>query len=105
MSEELVVLVTTPDEDSASQIGTALVEQRLAACVNIIPAIHSIYRWEGQVTRDRESLMIIKTTAARYEELERKIKELHKYSTPEVIAFPITQGSAEYLKWVTESTV
>jgi periplasmic divalent cation tolerance protein len=103
MSHELLVLVTAPNEDEARRIANALVEERLAACVNIVGAIESVYRWEGQVTTDRETLLIIKTTDDRYEELERRVKELHSYSTPEVIAFKIERGSSEYLSWLQDS--
>jgi len=104
MSNELIVLVTTPNKDDAATIAEALVSRRLAACVNIIAAIDSIYRWEGKVTRDTEALMIIKTTGERYSELERRVKELHSYSTPEVVAVRIERGSEDYLQWLREST-
>jgi periplasmic divalent cation tolerance protein len=105
VSPELIVFVTTPTSEEANRIAEALVAQRLAACVNIIPAIQSIYRWEGKVTRDQESLMIIKTTDERYTELERVVKELHSYSTPEVVALRIERGSEQYLKWLRESVL
>jgi periplasmic divalent cation tolerance protein len=104
MSHELVVLVTTPNSEEATRIADALVTERLAACVNIVTAVDSIYRWEGKVTRDRESLLIIKSTNERYVELERRVKELHSYSTPEVVALRIESGSEQYLKWLREST-
>lgn len=104
MTCELVVFVTTATHEEAANIADALVTERLAACVNIIPAIESIYRWEGEVKRDRESLMIIKTTAERYADLERRVKELHSYSTPEVVVLSIEGGSAEYLAWLRESS-
>ena len=104
MDDNLIVLVTAPHDELANRIATALVEERLAACVNIVSGIQSIYRWEGAVTRDREVLMIIKTASDRYAEVERRVKELHSYSTPEVIAVRIDQGSVEYLNWLVEST-
>lgn len=103
MSDELVVLVTAPNSEEAARIAEALVTDRLAACVNILPAIESIYRWEGKVTRDSESLMIVKTTVARYSDVERRIKEVHSYSTPEIIAVKIDRGSAEYLSWLRDA--
>jgi periplasmic divalent cation tolerance protein len=104
MSHELIVFVTTSDNDEAASIAGALVSERLAACVNVVPAIESIYRWEGKVTHDREALIIIKTTDERYPELERRIKDLHSYSTPEVIALRIERGSSDYLEWLRDST-
>ena len=103
IGHELLVLVTAPNEDEARRIANALVEERLAACVNLVGAIESVYRWEGQVTTDREMLLIIKTTDERYQELERRVKELHSYTTPEVIAFKIERGSSEYLSWLSDS--
>lgn len=103
MSDELIVLVTTANAEEAARIAEVLVSERLAACVNIVPGIESIYRWEGKVTRDSESLMIIKTTGERYDTLELRVKELHSYSTPEVIALRIDRGSEQYLKWITDS--
>ena len=104
MSHELVVFVTTTNDEEAASIADALVSERLAACVNILGSIESVYRWEGKVTRDREALMIIKTTDERYPELEVRVKELHSYSTPEVLALKIEHGSADYLLWVRDST-
>src|SRR5713226_1222521 len=104
MSHELVVFVTTTNSEEAASIADALVSERLAACVNIIGAVESVYRWEGKIARDREALMIIKTTDERYPELELRIKELHSYSTPEVLALKIERGSADYLKWLCDST-
>jgi periplasmic divalent cation tolerance protein len=104
MTGELIVFVTAPGEDEAARIADSLVSERLAACVNIVGGIVSIYRWEGEVARDKEVLLIIKTTNERYAELERRIKELHTYTTPEVIAYRIERGSEAYLKWLREST-
>ena len=103
MSNALVVLVTAPNTEEASRIADALVGARLAACVNILGGIESVYRWEGRVARDSEVLMIIKTTSERYAELEEQIKALHSYTTPEVIAIRIEHGSEVYLKWIGES--
>lgn len=104
MNNELIVFVTTSNNDEAARLADAFVSERLAACVNIIPAIESVYRWEGKVTHDTETLMIIKTTDERYPELERRVKELHSYSTPEVVALRIELGSEQYLNWLRDST-
>ena len=104
MSGEIIVLVTVPSEDEASKIAEALVSERLAACVNILSGVESVYRWEGKVNRDRELLLVIKSTAPRYSELERRVHQLHSYSTPEVIAIDIDRGSEKYLGWLRDST-
>ncbi len=104
MSHELIVFVTTPNNGEAARIAEALVSERLAACVNIVAAVESVYRWEGKVTRDSEALMIIKTTEERYFELESRVKELHSYSAPEVVALRIERGSEQYLNWLRDST-
>jgi periplasmic divalent cation tolerance protein len=104
MSREVVVLVTVPDRDQANRIAEAIVSERLAACVNIIPGIESVYRWEGKVVRDGELLLVIKTTQDRYDELECRIKELHSYRVPEVIALAIGCGLRAYLDWLWDST-
>lgn len=104
MSNDLIVFVTAPNRDEAARIAEALVSERLAACVNIVATIESIYRWKGEVTHDSESLMIIKTTQVCYQELERRVKELHSYTTPEVVALRIDQGSEQYLNWLRDST-
>src|SRR6185503_5950545 len=103
MSDELIVLVTTSNAEEAARLADVLVSERLAACVNIVPGIESIYRWEGKVTRDQEALMIIKTTGERYDELKRRVKELHSYSMPEVVALKIDRGSEQYLNWLRNS--
>jgi periplasmic divalent cation tolerance protein len=105
VANEILVLVTTPDTAEASKISIALITERLAACVNVVPWVESYYRWEGEVTRDSETLLIIKTTNDRYESLERRVKQLHTYTTPEVIAVKIEAGSAEYLKWLRDSVL
>lgn len=105
MSHEIIVLVTAPNSKEANLIADALVSEQLAACVNIVPSIESIYRWEGEVKHDSEALMIVKTTNDRYAELERRVKELHSYSTPEVIALKIERGSEEYLSWLRQSVL
>ena len=94
----LVVLCTFPDVEMARGIAAVLVERRLAACVNWLPDVESIYRWEGKVERAGEVLAVIKTT--RYPELEAVLKELHPYEVPEILALPVKAGLAGYLKWL-----
>jgi periplasmic divalent cation tolerance protein len=100
----IVVYVTAPGEDEAARIARALVEERLAACVNIIKDIRSIYRWEGKVEDEGEVLMVIKTREALFDALSGRVKELHPYSVPEVIAMPIVKGLESYIKWLEEET-
>ncbi|MGH8401954.1 MAG: divalent-cation tolerance protein CutA [Gammaproteobacteria bacterium] len=101
---QIVVLCTCPDRESAEHIGTALVDESLAACVNLLPGITSIYRWQGAVKREPECLLLIKTTAACYEALRIRIRALHPYEVPEIIAIPISYGDAPYLNWLIENT-
>ena len=101
--EPLLVLSTFPNSDTARQIATALVEAQLAACVNLCPAVQSIYRWQGQVESAEEVLAIIKTTRSAYAALEERLKALHPYDVPEIIALPVERGLASYMKWVSES--
>jgi periplasmic divalent cation tolerance protein len=103
MSNCVVVLITAGQLEEAEKIAHELVNQRLAACVNIVPQIISIYRWKGQVCRDGEVLLVAKTLRQRYAELERAVKQWHSYEVPEVIALPIEDGSDSYLDWVAES--
>jgi periplasmic divalent cation tolerance protein len=98
-----VVLVSVP-RDEARQLATAIVEERLAACINIVPRIDSVYRWDDKIETDTESLMIIKTTAGRMDELIEYIEENHPYDLPEVIAMPLVAGLAEYIAWIKEET-
>ncbi len=98
--ETVVVLVTAPDPETAAQIGRTLVEERLAACANLISQLRSIYRWQDEVQDEVETLLLIKTTAAVQEHLTERILQLHPYETPEVIALPIEAGSEGYLRWL-----
>jgi periplasmic divalent cation tolerance protein len=104
MSETIVVLVTCGSEEQATNIANSLVDERLASCVNIISPVRSIYRWEGKIWDEKEWMLIIKTKKKRFEDLEKKVKSLHSYLVPEIIALPIVQGSASYLKWLEEMT-
>lgn len=100
MAEEIVVLITASSEEEAAKIARVLVDDRLAACVNILPGIRSIYFWDNKVQDERESLMICKTRQPLFEKIINRVKELHSYTVPEIIALPIAAGSAEYLGWV-----
>jgi periplasmic divalent cation tolerance protein len=104
MSEEIVILVTASGRDEAARIARSIVSERLAACVNIVTGIESVYRWEGKVTEDSESLLIIKSTEDRYGELQQRVRELHSYTVPEIIAIKIERGSEDYLRWIHECT-
>ena len=101
---EIVVFVTAASEEEASRIGRAVVEAGLAACANVLPGIRSIFRWEGKISEEQESLMLLKTRANLFEELVSAIKKLHSYKVPEIIGLPIEKGSADYLKWIREVT-
>jgi len=98
--EVILVYINFPNRECARHIGTALIEKQLAACVNIIPEIESIYQWEGEVKTENEVMTIVKTTASRYKQLEKYVLENHPYDVPEVISLPISQGSESYLNWV-----
>ncbi len=104
MTDVQVVLCTFPDLPQARQIGTLLVEKELAACVSRIPAVESILRWEGKVSRETEVLAVFKTSAGRFAELERELLVRHPYDVPEVLALPVGAGSEAYLKWVRAET-
>lgn len=99
----LVVLVTCPP-DKAQAIAEALVEERVAACVNVVGALQSVYRWKGAVQNDREALLIAKTTRDRFEALKDSVLRQHPYDLPEVIAFTVDRGHPPYLEWLVEST-
>ena len=104
MSVPMVVLVTCGSEEEAAKIANSLVEERLAACVNMISPVRSIYRWEGKIWEEKEWMLIIKTQKISFEDLEKKVKSIHSYSVPEIIALPVVEGSASYLKWLEETT-
>lgn len=99
-----IVFVMAANEDEAAKIARALVEERLAACVNILGPIRSIYRWRGAIEDAREHLLMIKSRARLFSKIERKVRELHSYEVPEIIALPIARGSKPYLDWIFEST-
>ena len=104
LSEPFVIVLTTlPAEGDAEVFASQLVEERLAACVNILPPMRSVYRWKGSVERGDERQLVIKTTGPQITALEARIRALHPYDLPEFVVIPI-QGSAAYLAWLTEST-
>jgi periplasmic divalent cation tolerance protein len=98
-----VILVTAPNKKEAKNIAGALVKKKLAACVNIVAGIESIFRWQGKVDRATEALLIIKSKKSKLPRIIRMIKSLHSYDTPEIIALPIIGGEKKYLKWIDES--
>lgn len=103
-SQPLVVYCTCPDQATAERIAETVVDERLAACVNLVPGLISIYRWQGQIQRDAEWLLIIKTCSTVYSLLEARLCELHPYEVPEIIALPIQAVLADYLDWIVDST-
>ena len=103
MTDKQIVLSTAGSEDEARKIARSLVERQLAACVNIIPRIESIYRWQGKVESSQEWLLLIKTSAEKFAAVRDAIRALHSYELPECIAVNIEDGSAEYLQWLADS--
>jgi periplasmic divalent cation tolerance protein len=104
MSEYLSLYVTTPSFDVADTIGRALVEERLAACVNILPGMRSIYRWQGSIETAAEVVLIAKSRTALFEEIEKRVRELHPYDCPCLVAWPIEAGHQPYLDWIAKET-
>jgi len=102
---EIVILSTTDAPEMARQIAVAIVEAHEAACVNIVPAIRSIYRWKGKVQDEGECLLLIKSTSEKFEAVRSRIRQLHTYQTPEVIALPITAGDPDYLAWLNSAII
>lgn len=101
----LIVITNAPDREVALKIAHALLERRLAACVNVLAECTSVYRWRGELETAREVPLMIKTRAAIYNEVEAAIKSLHPYELPEIVAVPVERGSPEYLEWVNAATV
>lgn len=102
--KSIVVFVTASSEKEADRIGRRLVQERLAACVNLLPGVRSLFWWEGKVTEERETLMILKTRGTLFPDLVRTIKALHSYQVPEIVALPVKNGSADYLAWIQSVT-
>ena len=100
MSDCTVTYVTCASSEEALRIAEVLVSEKLAACVNIVPGVTSVYFWEGKLCRDGEQLLIVKSTREVLERLTKRVKELHSYAVPEVVSLPVVGGSAEYLQWV-----
>jgi periplasmic divalent cation tolerance protein len=104
MTDNIVVLITVPGEDEASRIASTLINERLAACVNLVKNIRSLFRWEGKVEDESEFLMVVKTRSDIFERLSKRVNELHSYSVPEIIALPIIDGFEGYLQWIADET-
>jgi periplasmic divalent cation tolerance protein len=104
MGDEIVVLITASSGDEAALIGKTLTDERLAACVNIIREVRSLFFWEGKTQDEREALLIVKSRLPLMEKLVAKVKSLHSYSVPEILALPVVAGSREYLDWLQEAT-
>jgi periplasmic divalent cation tolerance protein len=100
----LLVITNLPDRGAAEKLADALIESRLAACVNILPPCRSVYRWKGEVQHDEEFPLLIKTTRARYGALEQAIRAGHPYELPEIVAVPVERGLPAYLDWISEQT-
>ncbi|HZT03831.1 MAG TPA: divalent-cation tolerance protein CutA [Steroidobacteraceae bacterium] len=103
LPEPIVIFTTCPDEAAASRIARNLVESGLAACVSRVGPVHSTYRWQGAIQDEPEVLLVIKTVSTRYSELEMRLKSLHPYDVPEIIALPVASGSADYLSWLRQA--
>ena len=102
--EYVVVLTTLPGDADASAFARTLVEERLAACVNLLPTMESLYRWEGEIERDTERQVVIKTTRGRVVTLWERVRDLHPYDVPEFVVLPIVDGNDAYLRWIAEAT-
>jgi periplasmic divalent cation tolerance protein len=103
--EAILILSTFPDAETARRIGRVLVEERLAACVNLVPQIESIYRWEGAVETGTEVLALIKSNSWKFQLIDAKIRELHPYKVPEVISLRIDAGNVAYLRWIDQNVL
>lgn len=102
--EHVVVLITVPDRETGHTLAEALVQERLAACVNQVPGLVSTYWWQGKLEHQTEELLLVKTRTALVERLAARVRELHPYTVPEVVALPVLAGSAPYLDWITAET-
>lgn len=102
-AEAIVVFMTAANREEAARLAEMLVGAKLAACVQILPEMESVYRWQGKIERQEEVLLIAKTTAGKFEDLEREVCALHSYEVPEIVAFPIKSGHGPYVKWLKDS--
>jgi periplasmic divalent cation tolerance protein len=103
-TDAIVVFMTAANGEEATRLAEMLVGAHLAACVQILPEMESVYRWQGKIERQSEILLLAKTTREKFDNLEREVRALHSYDTPEIIAVPIVMGSAPYLQWLIEAT-
>ncbi len=103
-SQVLLMMVTAANKLEAENIGTALLEKKLIACCNIISEVSSLFRWKGELCKENEVIILLKTTQQHYDRLVNEIKKLHSYETPEIIGFPVLHGSEDYLNWVIDET-
>src|SRR5215813_7235372 len=103
-SDAIIVFMTASNGEEAARLADMLVGAHLAACVQILPEMESVYRWQGKIERAPEILLLAKTTKSKFEELEREVRALHSYDTPEIIAIPVVAGSTRYLEWLTQAT-
>ena len=101
--DPIVVFLTAANGEEATRLADLLIGAHLAACVQILPEMESVYRWQGQIERQSEILLIVKTARGKFAELEREVRALHSYETPEIVAIPIVTGSQPYLDWLSES--
>ncbi len=104
MAGEIIVLITASSNDEAAKVGTALVEDHLAACVNIVSGIRSIFFWEGRVRNEQEALLLCKSRQQLLDRLISRVKELHSYTVPEILVLPVIGGSLDYISWLQNTT-
>ena len=103
-ADAIIVFMTASNGEEAARLAEMLVGAHLAACVQILPEMESVYRWQGKIERAPEVLLLAKTTRSKFEELEREVRALHSYDTPEIIAIPVVAGSMPYLEWIKQAT-
>jgi periplasmic divalent cation tolerance protein len=104
LTDAMLVLTTLPNADAAGELAKSLVEEKLAACANIFPAVRSVYKWQGKIQDENEVLVLLKTRQEHFERLKSRILELHPYEVPEVLAIPVEQGYQAYLEWLARET-